>query len=481
VDKTVRPSALAGTWYEGSAAGLTAQVRALLEAAEPRVAGEVLGMIEPHAGYRYSGAAAAAGYRLLAGRSYRRVLVLAPSHHAGFHGFSVAAATHFATPLGEVALDVAVLEALRSSAFHRSVPRAHEPEHSIEIQLPFLQAVLPGAPVVPVLVGHLEREDFPKLAEELRPFAGADTLVVASSDFTHQGPRFDFVPFERDLPRNIRRLDFGGIERLQGLDPDGFLDYVEQTGATICGFRPIALMLHLLGKDVQGHVVSYYTSGDVLDDWESSVSYATLVFQRPDPHPPVQEELLPAEARRVALRLAREAVAAHLQARGPHLPERLPAELREAGSCFVTLRDGPDLRGCIGRMQAAGPLLESILANAVSAATEDPRFLPVRPDELEALSFEISVLTPAKPVAGPEEIELGRHGVVLERWGRRAVFLPQVAVDQLWTREEMLDHLARKAGFGPGAWRRETSFSVFGCQVFSESDPDQAARRDCTR
>ena len=466
-----RPWPEAGT--EGAPERLEAQVGGLLDAAPHRVAGQVTALIEPHAGYRYSGLGAASGYALIGGRAYRRVVILAPTHYSGFPGFSIAPATHFATPLGEVELDLEPMEALRACPLHSDAPaRAHAEEHSIEIQLPMLQRVLPGVPVLPLLIGHLQRRDYAPLAEALAPFVDAETLVVASSDFTHQGPRFDYVPFGSDLPVNLRSLDFGAYAAVADLDAEAFLNYVDRTGITVCGFRPIALLLHLAAPSTQVRRVSYYTSGDVIGDWENTVSYLTAAFQRPDPHPPVQVHVLDAAAMRVALALAREAMVRRAHGQGPPpLPADLPAALAARGACFVTLQRGTDLRGCIGRIDATGPLAESIVSNARSAAAEDPRFSPVGPSEADLMTIEVSVLTPPERVAGPEHIELGRHGVILEKWGRRAVFLPQVAVDQIWTVEELLDHLARKAGLSAGAWRDEARFEVFSCQVFSETDP----------
>jgi AmmeMemoRadiSam system protein A len=185
----------------------------------------------------------------------------------------------------------------------------------------------------------------------------------------------------------------------------------------------------------------------------------------------LQVQVLDAGAQRRALRLAREAVERQVLGQPPApIPADLPEALRNTGACFVTLQAQGDLRGCIGRIQSSEPLYENVIQNAVSAATQDPRFHPVSADELSELSIEISVLTPPEPVAGPEAIELGRHGVILEKWSRRAVFLPQVAVDQVWTVEQMLDQLARKAGLAPGAWKEDTRFEVFSCQVFSEAD-----------
>ncbi len=144
-------------------------------------------------------------------------------------------------------------------------------------------------------------------------------------------------------------------------------------------------------------------------------------------------------------------------------------EWREPRGVFVTLHKGGQLRGCIGHIMAQLPLEQAVIENAHSAAFRDPRFSPLTAEELPLTHLEISVLTPLRRIDSHAEIELGRHGVLLSKAGRRAVFLPQVAPEQGWTREQMLTHLSLKAGLRPDDWRSGAEFDVFEAIVFGEA------------
>jgi len=249
----VRAAALAGAWYPGDPADLAKYVDGLLDAVETKTH-EVTprALIAPHAGYRYSGATAAEVFALVRDREYKRVIVLAPSHRGGFRGLSIAEVGAYETPLGPVPLDGPAVAELRKSELVTADPIAHAREHAIEIELPMLQRALkPGWRLVPLLVGRMEGDDYRKAADLLRPFADEETLLVVSSDFTHFGPRFGYMPFELDgeTPDKIRALDEGAVERILAADATGFLDYRSDTGITICGFRPLALLLHLMPGD----------------------------------------------------------------------------------------------------------------------------------------------------------------------------------------------------------------------------------------
>ena len=276
----VRPSALAGSWYPSDPQELARRVDGLLEGAEaPAPRASIRALVVPHAGYSYSGRTAAAAFGLVRGQSFQRVLVLAPSHHGDFHGLSIADVDAYVTPLGQVPLDREAVARLRQSPLVGTDPWAHGREHAIEIELPFLQrALAPGWGLVPILVGRLGPADYPAAAELLRPLSDEGTLVVVSSDFTHYGARFGFQPFPPDAhtAERIRDLDQGAIEHVLSRDGPGLLDYQTRTGITICGYRPLALLLHLLPADARVERVAYATSGELTGDWRSSVSYVAL-------------------------------------------------------------------------------------------------------------------------------------------------------------------------------------------------------------
>ncbi len=276
-------STLAGTWYAAGEARLREQVDALLQAAQPApLATRLAGLVVPHAGYVYSGRAAAAGYVCLTAAAYQRAVILAPSHFAGFRGAALLDVDGFETPLGTVAVDRDALAALLRQPLFREDAAPYRDEHSLEIQLPFLQRVLPSARVVPVLIGGLSDDDYVTVAAALRVLAAADTLFVVSSDFVHYGWRFDYVPFPaagaEQVRRGLRALDMGAIECVCAGDAAGFRRYVADTGATICGRMPIGVFLTLHARRTAGRLLTYYTSLDVTQDYEHCVSYASIAF-----------------------------------------------------------------------------------------------------------------------------------------------------------------------------------------------------------
>lgn len=275
--------AVAGSWYPAAAETLRLELDRLLDAASSTPAapgtGRVVALVAPHAGYAYSGQVAAHGFAELRGRKVARVLLIGPSHYAAFAGAAVPEAAFYRTPLGDVRLDGEAVAALAAAARVGDAP--FRTEHSLEAEIPFLQrALATGWRLVPLLIGgRSSASDLATVARALEPWFGPDTLVVISSDFTHFGPRFGYVPFERDVPERIERLDLGAVECILARDVTGFEQYVERTGATICGRDAIGVLLRLLPDGLAGAVAAYDTSGRMTGDWNHSVSYASLVFR----------------------------------------------------------------------------------------------------------------------------------------------------------------------------------------------------------
>ncbi len=498
----VRPPALAGTWYPGSPALLAATARHLLReaAAAPSLDARPFALVVPHAGWAYSGPAAAAAFRLLSPGEFTRVVVVAPSHYGGFGGYALDDAAAYRTPLGEIPLDRAAVARLAGGSLTRALPRVTEPEHAIEIELPFLQSALGSFQLVPVLVGQTSAAEEAAFAERLAALADGRTLFVFSSDFTHYGPRFDYQPYGKaaGAAERIRQLDGKAIELLGRGDPDAFRSFLAETGATICGRHGLSTLLELLRRASpfsRASLLSHYASLDlpgVRDD--SSVDYAALAFARGDAAgrplgPPAAVLSVPLDAPpldgALGARLVRVARAA-LEAELAGGASRLVSELRDLGdgpelsrlqAVFVTLkRKDPseaarlgELRGCIGQVEPTYPLDVAVVRSALDAALDDPRFPAVEARELPRLSVEVTVLSPIRPVASWKEIRVGTHGIVLTKGANRALFLPQVATEQGWTLGETLDHLSVKAGLAPGAWRTGAQLSVFSGQLFHEA------------
>jgi AmmeMemoRadiSam system protein B/AmmeMemoRadiSam system protein A len=495
----IRRAQVAGSWYPGDKEHLGAYLDELFgEVKPPKVEGKVMALISPHAGYRFSGKAAATGYALLRGQDIRKVIVLAISHHFPFHGASIADVTHFETPLGLIPLDSAAVARVRRSPLVGAVEQAESEEHSLEMQLPLLQHVLPNFSLVPILVGRMSESDYTELAKVLAEIVDAHTLVVASSDFTHRGDNYGYeVPSGKGtIQERLARVDDASVEQILKLSRRGLLDHADRSGTTICGLHPIALLLELLGKfqGVRSQVVSRYTSGDVTSDWSSSVTYVDVAFTGKWPEASKLdvaraggEKMFPLseEDRAGLLRLARASLEASVRKGSfdPAVKKAVPStpSLERKAGAFVTLKckmnddglcvgRGNDLRGCIGTIEPTDSVYDTVALRAASAALEDTRFPhSVTVAELPRIAIEISVLTPPMPVKSAEEIVIGKHGIILSVGWNRATFLPQVAPEQGWDRETTLRHLSRKAGLAEDAWKK-AEFRVYEAIVFGEDE-----------
>lgn len=278
---TVRKSPIAGSWYPGNKEKLREAISELLSRAElPDFKGRPFGIISPHAGMQFSGRAAACGFKALQRKNIKRVLLLGPSHNFYFSGVATSGVDAYETPLGTVSVDRTVSDELYRLPLFKGRRDAEMPEHSLEMQLPFLQAVLDDFTIVPLVVGagDLSATDYQEIAAALQRYVDSSTVVVVSSDFTHYGGRFGYVPFRDNIKENLEKLDGGAIEKIIAKDFDGFQQYIQQSGATICGARPIGVFLKMLTPASQGTLLTYYTSGDLLHDYTDCVSYASIIF-----------------------------------------------------------------------------------------------------------------------------------------------------------------------------------------------------------
>jgi AmmeMemoRadiSam system protein A len=233
--------------------------------------------------------------------------------------------------------------------------------------------------------------------------------------------------------------------------------------------------------------VDYYMSGDRERNYRTSVSYAAVVFSVPESTPaPTEPELkgktvedkayLTDAEKRTLLDLAWKWTDATVRGAKPELPAEddpaLTALLKKEGGAFVTLTNRKRLRGCIGFIEPVMPLYKAVARSAQNAA-RDWRFRrnPIRPAEVKSLHLEISVLTLPKEAKGHEDIVIGKHGIILSKRGRSAVYLPKVPVEQGWTKEKTLTQLSLKAGLAPNDWQRGATFSLFEAHVFGEEWP----------
>jgi AmmeMemoRadiSam system protein B/AmmeMemoRadiSam system protein A len=502
-----RPAALAGSWYPEGRARLLATAHFLMRTATraPTPAAKPFALVVPHAGWNFSGMAAAAAYRLLRPGDFDRVVVLAPSHHGRFRGYALDDATAYRTPIGEIPLCDGAMKMLASDSA-RVVPGVTEPEHAVEIELPFLQAALGSFCLVPVLTGDTDPDLRAAFAERLARLDDGRTLFVFSSDFAHYGPRFGFSPFGALTPETrekIRAMDERAIALLEERDAEGFRAYLGETGNTICGRHGLATMLELLARiapRAEATVLAHYASYDLprMRD-TTSVTYVALAYVRSEKPSmngigsgaltPMVEmprlRVVSADAPPIdvetgnrLVRLARAALRSQL-ADGDELDRVLQewprgAEQERLQGVFVTLnRTDPEeirrygrLRGCIGQVEPRFPLYFGTVHAALEAALSDPRFEPVTASELGQLDVEVTVLSRKRSVASWRDIEIGTHGIILEKGDKAALFLPQVAVENGWSIEQTLRELSKKAGLPPDGWKEEARLSVFTGQVF---------------
>ena len=487
-EKRTFQSRLAGTWYSADREALTAQLTTYLENVPPQELRDLHALILPHAGYQYSGQTAAYGVKLVGRLPFIRVVVLGPSHYVPMENVaSVPDYTHYATSLGEVPIDLEFIAALKQYPWFKTIPIAHEEEHSVQIQVPLLQRVLSDFSLVPIVVGELDLETVRMMGRVLAGLVDPKTLVIASSDFTHYGPRFGYVPFRENVPQNIQELDRKSFEYIRRKDEEGFLSFVRNDGPTICGYCPIAVLLAMVPETSQGQWLHYETSGALTGDFTQSVSYLAVAFtgrwadlERLPPPPPLS--LSDADKQRV-LQIARETLAFTLEHRRvPELEElnvEITPAMKQIAGVFVTLYKNGRLRGCVGQVCPCRPLYRGVMLQTLNAALNDRRFPPVRPEELGELAFQVSLFREGpRPVDSYTAIELGRHGIIIEKQGRQALFLPKVPLEEGWTLEETLDHLCLKAELPRDAWKSGASFSVFEGTVFPENPEQSGAELD---
>ena len=483
----VREPAVAGLFYPKDKAELSRVIEACLAAAKDEsLGGELKALVCPHAGYAYSGPVAACAYRLLVGRDYSTVVVLAPSHYAALRAASVSSADVFRTPLGDVPMSekartLAKLSpfALEPKAFVRrpdwwqqaSCPApelgddtADTWEHSDEVQVPFLQKTLKNFQLLPVVCGDI---DPAKAAAALVQILDDRTLLIASSDLSHY-----------DTYANAQKRDRRTVEAICALAAERI------STDDACGAIPIQTLIYVAKqKGWKTRLLDYRNSGDTSGDKSHGVvGYAAIAFYA-SPAAAERTTSLPgvtysAEERRFLLELARKTVR-EVVATGK-LPEvaadKLTPKFTAKKGCFVTLTERGALRGCIGHIVAQEPLVQAIVDNARNAALCDPRFRPVTADEVGQLEIEISVLTEPLPLffSSPDDLlrklQPGQDGVVLQIGGRGATYLPQVW-EQLPDKSEFLDSLAQKAGCEASAWRGQgVTVQIYHVESFKESD-----------
>lgn len=455
---THRAPAVAGFFYPDDAQELARTVDAAVARARHRGAtGDrpPFALVVPHAGYAYSAAIAAEAYALLPRirDQIHRVLLLGPAHRVGFRGLAAPSVETFRTPLGDIAIDkqaVAALSRLPQVAIRDD---AHAQEHSLEVQLPFLQRALGTFELIPLVVGAATADDVAEVIAVMTAEPG--TLVVVSSDLSH------YHSYE-----HARALDRQTIDAILALDSTAIAD----EGA--CGRIPIKGLLTIArANGAKPDLLDLRNSGDTAGDKDRVVGYAALCFRDDEGGALNRSE-------RDALLHVAEVSIDHGLAQGSAAridATAYAAALGADGASFVTLKTQGRLRGCIGSLLAHRPLVIDVAENAFAAAFRDPRFEPLRAEERDAITtLEISVLSAPQPLVAPSRNALigalrpGVDGLIVQEAERRATFLPQVW-QQLCDRDLFVNHLWQKAGLEPDHWSGTLRFWTYQTQSFARA------------
>lgn len=489
----VKDADLAGSWYPASQAELGGLLRGYMAQANPeKIDGTPFAIIVPHAGYRFSGSIAAYGFKAAAGQRIKTVILLGFSHRKGFDGVAIYDRGSFRTPLGEITVDAELARAIALGSNRITFrPSTFSEENSVEMEIPFIQIAFPGARIVPLAFGSMEYADAQAVADAL---AGAlkgrdDYIIVASTDLSH------YRTYE-----DANAIDKHFVDVLKDMKAKELYDEARLGVCELCGVMPVTATLlaaEKLGFD-KITVLKYANSGDTFGRKENVVGYVSAVIYRPglfsekSGHPGPQDRdkgpvassqgpgvEVPAEEgkamfndvqRKRLLQIARESMTSYVRdGKRMKVAESDPLLNQEMGA-FVTLHEKGQLRGCIGNMVGRGPLCQTVAAMAIEAATGDPRFSRLSPSELDKVDIEVSVLTPLKKVSGPEEIRVPGQGVIVRKGFASGVYLPQVAAETGWSKEEFLTSLcAQKAGIDPYAWKDPaTELYTFEAEVFGE-------------
>lgn len=471
----VRKPAVAGSFYPASAREIKSMLTPWLNASADTAPQAI---IVPHAGYVFSGEVAGSTFsRIPRGHTYKRIFLLGPSHRVGFTGASVDTGYDYAeTPLGKVSIDVSLGEELvRQGLTFRY--DAHDREHCLEVQLPFLQLMYQDVPpIVPIIIGTERPAVLEEVARILKPYFTPENLFIISSDFSHY-PSYDNAKAS-DLYLADAIVN-GGVEAFRkALATIRKMDFVGEDTAA-CGACAIAVLLSMMDAEgrnkFEAEHVMYRNSGDSpYGDKDRVVGYNSIVFTRKEKAAPEAKEdhlfNFTPEEKKAMIATARSAIysALRLDYDGDDTPVGI---LKEKGyGVFVTLHLNGNLRGCIGRFTSSSTLHATIREMAQSAAFSDPRFPSLSRSEAPKVEIEISVLSPLKKIASIDEFKLGRDGIYMIKGGHHGTFLPQVADETGWTTEEFLGHCARdKAGIGYYGWK-DAELYTYQTEIVNESE-----------
>lgn len=474
MNRNSRQPAVAGTFYPDDAEALKHQLKLFFDAqANAETKRNVAAIVVPHAGYIFSGDVASAAFALLSVDSqWDNIFVVGSSHHHLFEGAALPAFESFGTPFGELIVNQRVVkEVVESSPDIMGVNSEwHLAEHTIEVQLPFIQYRFGNSiPIVPVLLGCHDAQTCEHIAEALKPWFNPNNLFVFSTDLSHY-PNYE----------DANLVDALTIDAILSGKPDTLLQQIKANAAlkknnlrtSLCGWTSILTLLYLVNQydSYSFAKVKYQNSGDaIIGDHSRVVGYGAIRVDRKTEN--AKPMLLTDNDQSELLKWAHVCLYDVVNQFVSDVPELLlQNEMRNQSGLFVSLYNNGKLRGCIGRFVEGQPLWRLVKEMTSASATSDLRFSPVTADEVGSIAIELSVLTPFHKIQSIDEVELGRHGIYIKKEGRSGTFLPQVALKTGWSVVEFLEHCAHdKAGLARNEWRTAEIYTyeavVFGDKI----------------
>jgi len=466
-----RKPVVSGRFYPAQPDQLKSDLKKYFDGnSKKQFAGTIQALIVPHAGYVFSGDVAASAYlQLNPEQPYKNIFILAPSHHYPVQGASVYNLGNYVTPLGEVEVNREIANQLMTTnPMFKYVPEADKQEHSLEVQLPFLQYYLKKPfKLVPIIIGTDHEPVLKSLAESLQPYFNPDNIFIISSDFSHypnyqKAQSVDTATMEAIVSNEIQKVKETLIENKNLAIPN--------LATSACGISGILTLMYLTQNNTGIHFepIKYNNSGDSpYGDHQRVVGYWSIIAVAGKPKPIFE---LTADEKQYLLVLARQTINEYLIKHKTKEPHSVPQNLTNHTGAFVTLHLDGKLKGCIGRFEADEPLYKVVQKMAIAAATSDSRFEPLKLEELKHAEIEISVLTPLQKIKCKEDIVIGTHGIYIQKGLSHGTLLPQVASDNHWTVDEFLGYCSRnKAGLGWEGWKDADLFT-YTAIVFSEKE-----------
>ena len=466
----------AGRFYPDNPDELEAKLKLMfLKSAQKKFTLNPLAILVPHAGYVYSGEVAASAYNQIDPYSkFERIFIIGSSHTTEFTGAAVYSSGNFETPLGTVKVDIDFAKQLvRNNKILINYPEAHKFEHSIEVQLPFLQHHLHNDfQIVPVIVGSSAIETARQLAAIFKPYFNEKNLFIISTDFSHYPEYYDALRADRFTAEAIKTNNASNL--IAALDSNKKKN-LSGLATSLCGWSSVLTLLYMTEqkKELDIDLIHYQNSGDSSYGEKSRVvGYWAISFNETQKEILDPGIILTGKDKKELLSLARSTITAYIKS--GVMPEFNPADsclsLQTYAGAFVTLTKNKRLRGCIGHFDADLPLWKVIQKMAIASATMDNRFGRVGEDEIHALKIEISVLTPMKRIRSIDEFIPGKHGIYIKKGRLSGTFLPQVALQTGWSKEEFLGHCSQdKAGIGWDGWKTAELYT-YEALIFGEQE-----------